>query len=162
MSRILGKLALFHPQSSIHREQTEEIVHKGKSDVELGSVETEAGMIRDGESRDRIATTQQRLPFLLAFTDLYYSVKKPKKFTFLRSLCSGKHLASDTATSTGDLSRTKVLLNNISGEAREGEIFAVLGASGSGNISDFIFVLFAVDFISFRAHNIVCQVYKLH
>ncbi|KAF3334032.1 ABC transporter G family member 6-like protein [Carex littledalei] len=134
MSQFVGKLALFHPKSPNHGEKTEEIVRKGDSDVELGSVVTQAGAKSDGDQSGarNIATPQQSLPFLLAFTDLYYSVKMPNKFAFLHSLSSCNRLASDTATSTGDLSRTKVLLNNISGEAREGEIFAVLGASGSG------------------------------
>ncbi|XP_078166005.1 ABC transporter G family member 6-like [Carex rostrata] len=125
MSRFVGK-------SPNHNGQTEEIVYKGNSDVELGSVATQSGANSNGGSGARIATTQQPLPFLLAFTDLYYSVKMPKKFTFLRSLSSRNRPASDMANLTGASSQTKVLLNNISGEAREGEIFAVLGASGSG------------------------------
>ncbi|TXG75248.1 hypothetical protein ES288_D01G262700v1 [Gossypium darwinii] len=52
-------------------------------------------------------------PFVLSFTNLSYSVKVRKKW--------GKKVEN-----------SKVLLNNISGEAREGEIMAVLGASGSG------------------------------
>lgn len=136
MSRFVGKLALFHPKSPNHGEKIEEIVRKGDSDVELGSVAMQAGAKSNGDqSGARISTPQHSLPFLLAFTDLYYSVKMPKKFELFRSLSSCNRLASDTATSSGDLSRTKVLLNNISGEAREGEIFAVLGASGSGNIN---------------------------
>lgn len=135
MSRFVGKLALFHLKSPNHGEETKEIVRKGDSDVELGSVATQAGAKSDGDqSGALIATPQHSLPFLLAFTNLYYSVKMPKKFAFLHSLSSCNRLASDTVASSGDLSRTKVLLNNISGEAREGEIFAVLGASGSGNI----------------------------
>jgi ABC-type multidrug transport system fused ATPase/permease subunit len=135
----MAKLALFQPQSPSHKEKVEEIINKGNSDVELGSVAMESGTIAGAETGNQIASTQQPLPFLLAFTDLYYSVKKPKKLAFLCSLSPGNRLASDTATSTGNLSRTKVLLNNISGEAREGEIFAILGASGSGNIKQFYF-----------------------
>jgi ABC-type glutathione transport system ATPase component len=134
MSRFIGKLALFQPQSPSRREQTDEIVNEGNSDVELGSVGIETGTIAAAETGPLIANTQQPLPFLLAFNNLYYSVKKPKKFTFLRSLSSRNRLSTDTSTSTGDLSQTKVLLNNISGEAREGEISAILGTSGSGNI----------------------------
>jgi ABC-type glutathione transport system ATPase component len=134
MSRFAGKLALFQPQSPSYKEKAEEIINKGNTDVELGSVAMESGTISGAENGNKIATTQQPHPFRLTFADLYYSVKKPKKFTSVLSLFSHNRLASDTATSTGDLSRTKVLLNNISGEAREGEIFAILGASGSGNI----------------------------
>ena len=133
MSRFVGK-------SPNHNGQTEEIVYKGNSDVELGSVATQSGAKSNGGSGSWIATTQQPLPFLLAFTDLYYSVKMPKKSTFLHSLSSRNRPAPDMTNSTGGSSQTKVLLNNISGEARGGEIFAVLGASGSGNINLFIFV----------------------
>ena len=55
-------------------------------------------------------------PFVLSFSDLTYSVKSPKKFSLL----------------SGNNSETKTLLNGISGEAKEGQILAVLGASGSG------------------------------
>uniref|UniRef100_A0A803N5Y1 ABC transporter domain-containing protein n=1 Tax=Chenopodium quinoa TaxID=63459 RepID=A0A803N5Y1_CHEQI len=50
-------------------------------------------------------------PFVLSFHNLTYSVKVSKKLNGLDH---------------------KVLLNDISGEAKEGEIMAVLGASGSG------------------------------
>ncbi|XP_075513443.1 ABC transporter G family member 1-like [Primulina tabacum] len=56
------------------------------------------------------------LPFLLTFSNLSYSVKVSRKCSLLRRGEGG----------------TKTLLNNISGEARDGEIMAVMGASGSG------------------------------
>lgn len=59
-------------------------------------------------------------PFVLSFKNLTYSVKASQKFEL--PFC-GKGLSD---------SPDKVLLNDISGEAREGEIMAVLGASGSG------------------------------
>ncbi|XP_020574392.1 ABC transporter G family member 6-like [Phalaenopsis equestris] len=59
------------------------------------------------------------IPFVLAFSDLSYSVKVSKKLSFLRR-------------GNGEFSNTRMLLDNISGEAKEGEILAVLGASGSG------------------------------
>ncbi|GJN08238.1 hypothetical protein PR202_ga26138 [Eleusine coracana subsp. coracana] len=62
------------------------------------------------------------LPFVLKFTDLTYSVKQRKKGSFLRR----------RGTTEPEAPRMKTLLDNISGEAREGEIMAVLGASGSG------------------------------
>ncbi|KAJ4770707.1 ABC transporter G family member 2 [Rhynchospora pubera] len=130
MSGFVGKLPFFHPLPPNHKEKTEEIVRKGESDVELGSVVVGAGSTADG---DQIGNMKQPLPFLFEFTNLYYSIKKPKKIMPLASLPSfNNRLASDTTTSAVDLSRTKILLNNISGKAREGEIFAVLGASGSG------------------------------
>ncbi|KAI3706615.1 hypothetical protein L6452_24487 [Arctium lappa] len=65
----------------------------------------------------------QTCPFLLSFSNLTYSVKTPRKISLSNSLCGSK---------TEVLSNTKVLLDDISGEARDGEIMAVLGASGSG------------------------------
>ncbi|KAJ4831223.1 ABC transporter G member 20 [Turnera subulata] len=62
-------------------------------------------------------------PFVLSFKNLTYSVKVGQKLPFV--FC-GKD--SFDSPQTG----MKVLLNDISGEAREGEIMAVLGASGSG------------------------------
>ncbi|KAL1819588.1 hypothetical protein ACET3Z_014457 [Daucus carota] len=69
-------------------------------------------------------STRTSSPFVLAFTDLTYSVKAQKKLTVLPSFLN--------RDSSEKISDTKVLLNGISGEAREGEIMAVLGASGSG------------------------------
>ena len=65
-------------------------------------------------------------PFVLSFTNLTYSVNLRRKFTFFPA----------TTISTPDHETkpngTKTLLNDISGEAKDGEIMAVLGASGSG------------------------------
>ncbi|KAM7526280.1 hypothetical protein LguiA_016182 [Lonicera macranthoides] len=61
-------------------------------------------------------------PFVLSFTNLTYSVKARRKITLPKCL---------RRTATCSLN-TKVLLNDISGEAKEGELMAVLGASGSG------------------------------
>ncbi|RZR88804.1 hypothetical protein BHM03_00016439 [Ensete ventricosum] len=69
--------------------------------------------------------------FVLAFTNLSYSVKRPRKMSLFRR----NRLATDPVAALASpeaFSTTKTLLNSISGEAREGEIFAVLGASGSG------------------------------
>ncbi|KAJ6842888.1 ATPase [Iris pallida] len=68
------------------------------------------------------------LSFHLTFTDLHYSVKNSSRRLF-RSARTGPAAAGAAAGADG---RTKTLLNGISGEAREGEILAVLGASGSG------------------------------
>ncbi|EPS67070.1 abc transporter family protein [Genlisea aurea] len=61
--------------------------------------------------------------FLLSFTDLNYAVKARWK-GIVPDWCFGKSSSSSQLP--------KVLLNGISGEAREGEITAVLGGSGSG------------------------------
>ncbi|XVF08015.1 hypothetical protein REPUB_Repub06bG0188800 [Reevesia pubescens] len=63
-------------------------------------------------------------PFALSFNNLTYSVKVRKKLS-LPFCGKGNKLESHEIN-------TKILLNDISGEAREGEIMAVLGASGSG------------------------------
>lgn len=67
------------------------------------------------------------LPFVLKFTDLTYSVKVRRK----NNNRSGSSGASGGGAESEQM-RTKTLLNNISGEARDGQILAVLGASGSG------------------------------
>ncbi|XP_062213477.1 ABC transporter G family member 6-like [Phragmites australis] len=64
--------------------------------------------------------------FVLAFDDLTYSVKRSR-----RSFHRSRHVGTD-ATTGESTARTRTLLDGISGEAREGEILAVLGASGAG------------------------------
>ncbi|KAK1297751.1 ABC transporter G family member 6 [Acorus calamus] len=69
------------------------------------------------------------LPFVLSFTDLTYSVRNNRRHSdSKRSSLS----PSDAPSSTAKDPKTKVLLDSVSGEARDGEILAVLGASGSG------------------------------
>ncbi|PKU78912.1 ABC transporter G family member 20 [Dendrobium catenatum] len=65
------------------------------------------------------------IPFVLAFSDLTYSVKSPKKLSLGPSRTDP--VSVDVASSN-----RKILLDSISGEAKDGEILAVLGASGSG------------------------------
>ncbi|KAL6907662.1 hypothetical protein ACP4OV_002701 [Aristida adscensionis] len=66
--------------------------------------------------------------FVLAFDDLTYSVKRPR-----RSFHRSRHVEADAAAAGGEpAARTRSLLDGISGEARDGEILAVLGASGAG------------------------------
>ncbi|KAI9083440.1 hypothetical protein K1719_034654 [Acacia pycnantha] len=66
------------------------------------------------------------VPFVLSFNNLTYSVKVRRKMSFSMLLpkLKGTAVANDDGT--------KTLLNDISGEARDGEILAVMGASGSG------------------------------
>ncbi|XP_076911024.1 ABC transporter G family member 16-like [Bidens hawaiensis] len=68
------------------------------------------------------SSEQRPLPFVLKFSNLTYSVKVRRKIAVPNLFGGG-----DPA-----FSGTKVLLNDISGEARDGELVAVLGASGSG------------------------------
>ncbi|XP_031486735.1 ABC transporter G family member 6-like [Nymphaea colorata] len=75
---------------------------------------------------------EQAVPFVLSFADLTYSVQlRPG---MLAGGCK-RTLPSTTAESVEAASKfsdTKTLLNRVTGEARDGEILAVLGASGSG------------------------------
>jgi ABC-type multidrug transport system ATPase subunit len=67
------------------------------------------------------------VPFVLSFSNLTYSVKTKRR--------KNSHLETNAALTPVDpdsAGRTKTLLDSISGEARDGEILAVLGASGSG------------------------------
>ncbi|XP_010259980.1 PREDICTED: ABC transporter G family member 6-like [Nelumbo nucifera] len=75
------------------------------------------------------------LPFVLSFTNLTYSVKIRRKISFSTCFHRTNRLGTTTEPIDNEPSRftnTKILLNDISGEARDGEIMAVLGASGSG------------------------------
>ncbi|KAK4800586.1 hypothetical protein SAY86_021073 [Trapa natans] len=70
---------------------------------------------------DRVSTSfPASPPFVLSFHNLTYCVRVRRKMTVQSLFKRSPELG------------TKVLLNDISGEAREGEIMAVLGASGSG------------------------------
>ncbi|KAB1223973.1 ABC transporter G family member 2 [Morella rubra] len=60
-------------------------------------------------------------PFVLSFENLTYSVKVARQMSL--PPCFSR---------SDDSFDSKILLNDISGEAREGELMAVLGASGSG------------------------------
>ncbi|VVA22537.1 PREDICTED: ABC transporter [Prunus dulcis] len=70
-------------------------------------------------------------PFVLSFTNLTYSVKVRLKVNLIPS-CFGANSNTAEVKLGSSNANTKVLLNGISGEAREGELMAVLGASGSG------------------------------
>ncbi|XP_073298614.1 ABC transporter G family member 20-like [Primulina huaijiensis] len=75
------------------------------------------------------------VPFTLSFHNLTYSVKNSRKIrpACFSSRSTGSNICEPSSgTVAGNESRMRVLLNDISGEAREGEILAVLGASGSG------------------------------
>ncbi|KAK6943720.1 ABC-2 type transporter [Dillenia turbinata] len=80
-----------------------------------------------------ISSNSRSYPFVLSFHNLTYSIKVRRKisppavFPGARTLSSPENMADSSS-----LGNMKILLNAISGEAREGEILAVLGASGSG------------------------------
>ncbi|KAL6998276.1 ABC transporter G member 20 [Sarracenia purpurea var. burkii] len=73
------------------------------------------------------------VPFVLSFNNLTYSVRVRRKM--MLPVCFRKSTELDSPENMTERStdcNTKVLINDVSGEAREGEIMAVLGASGSG------------------------------
>ncbi|KAG7033029.1 ABC transporter G family member 16 [Cucurbita argyrosperma subsp. argyrosperma] len=86
---------------------------------------------------DGVNLEPRSLPLMLSFNNLTYSVKVRRKLSFSsvfrqRGNRLGGSAADETVVGDSLFTKTKTLLNNISGEAREGEILAVLGASGSG------------------------------
>lgn len=82
-------------------------------------------------SDDTMSTDSRAMPFVLAFNNLTYSVQVRRKMKVPSLFQNG---TSETNSAAGEnmYSNMKTLLNDISGEARDGEILAVLGASGSG------------------------------
>lgn len=86
---------------------------------------------------DGVTLEPRSLPFVLAFSNLTYSVKVRRKMSLPSVFSRSRNrlgAATDAEPVAGEnlFTRTKTLLNDISGEAREGEIMAVMGASGSG------------------------------
>ncbi|XP_058098982.1 ABC transporter G family member 6-like [Magnolia sinica] len=75
---------------------------------------------------------QRSLPFILSFSNLTYSVKNRRKMTLFGPKKRLDSATSDPLETASKFTKTKTLLDDISGEARDGEIMAVLGASGSG------------------------------
>ncbi|XP_072997708.1 ABC transporter G family member 5-like [Typha latifolia] len=90
--------------------------------IELGTLTVSSG--------GGAAALPHNFPLELAFADLSYSVKNSSKKGNKSRLAGSDHL--NAAEGNLSHSKTKTLLHSISGEAREGEILAVLGASGSG------------------------------
>ncbi|PIA38833.1 hypothetical protein AQUCO_02700198v1 [Aquilegia coerulea] len=91
-------------------------------------------VIEMGSNNTTITTNLEArsLPFVLSFTNLTYSVKVRRKMEFSTCFRRKNRLGAVDETVDVQSLNSKVLLNNISGQARDGEIMAVLGASGSG------------------------------
>ncbi|KAG9135894.1 hypothetical protein Leryth_002605 [Lithospermum erythrorhizon] len=108
----------------------------GDARKEVTGDETPVHQVLDIHGGDTTTMMEPRaLPFVLSFSNLTYNVKVRRKFS-LPMLFSG---SSTTSAATQEptpretlFTSTKTLLNDISGQARDGEIMAVLGASGSG------------------------------
>ena len=83
-----------------------------------------------------VSMEPRSLPFVLNFSNLTYSVKVRRKLSFSSVFPRRRERPAATVSQPvpgeSRFTKTKTLLSNISGEAREGEILAVLGASGSG------------------------------
>ncbi|MCL7024405.1 hypothetical protein MKW94_019914 [Papaver nudicaule] len=83
----------------------------------------ETAVCRDDDDLEEPSKMKTSItPFVLVFKNLTYSVNKFKAVTLPGMFCRKESMSS----------KTKLLLNDISGEAREGEILAILGPSGSG------------------------------
>lgn len=72
------------------------------------------------------------LQFVLNFSNLTYSVKIRRKMKLTSLFHLRRRTETETVTGENVSAKNKLLLKDITGEAREGEILAVLGASGSG------------------------------
>ncbi|PWA99526.1 pigment precursor permease, P-loop containing nucleoside triphosphate hydrolase [Artemisia annua] len=117
------------------------IVHKLGELLKYVTVYMDNGNRNDKSAHDlemnQTNELPQSLPFVLSFTNLTYSVEVRSKFG-LPAIFRHPNSAAVPATVADPVGRdhlssmNKVLLNDISGEAREGEILAVLGASGAG------------------------------
>ncbi|KAI3851993.1 hypothetical protein MKW98_019992 [Papaver atlanticum] len=86
------------------------------------------------ELGDLTSLTARPVLFVMSFNNLTYTVASHRKTTIPTCFRQNNELlTADTVEGqTSMRSKTKVLLNDISGVAKEGEILAVLGASGSG------------------------------
>ncbi|KAL0303684.1 UNVERIFIED_CONTAM: ABC transporter G family member 1 [Sesamum radiatum] len=79
---------------------------------------------------DTSSVEPRSLPFVLSFSHITYSVKVRRKVSLTNFF--RRQAAADPDSGETLFSATKTILNDISGEARDGEIMAVMGASGSG------------------------------
>ncbi|KAF5742634.1 putative ATP-binding cassette transporter [Tripterygium wilfordii] len=110
----------------------------------LGQLFKRVGDVRKEATGDEtpldVEVSQPRsLPFVLNFNNLTYSVMVRRKMKLPGFLRPRRHHSGLGAATSAEpiggeslFTRSKTLLNDISGEARDGEILAVLGASGSG------------------------------
>ncbi|KAL6530166.1 ABC transporter G member 6 [Orobanche hederae] len=125
-----------------HELRIMEMLHADTSPRTLGHLLKSIGGVRKevtGENTpahqvlDVPSIVPPSVPFVLSFTHITYSVKVHHQVS-LHNLFYRPPSTSgrDPHETTFSSSTTKTILNDISGEARDGEITAVMGASGSG------------------------------
>lgn len=142
MSRIVAE-SMFqggeNVQASAYSSPTLGQMLKRVGDVRKEVTGDETPVHRILDMSDTQSISSSSLPFVLSFNNLTYSVKVRRKITCpallrrpITGATTGDPVSGEPVAGENLFTRTKVLLNNISGEARDGEIVAVLGASGSG------------------------------
>ncbi|WCJ19448.1 ABC transporter G family member 2 [Euphorbia peplus] len=149
MSRVVASNYNFSDTPTFHSMELDRVPSRAANDsrsatlgqllMRVGDVRKEA--IGDGSETPvhqvlQLEEVPRSIPFILSFSNLTYSVKVrrrmlPAIFT-PRQNRLGAATAAEPVAGESLFSTTKTLLNDISGEARDGEILAVLGASGSG------------------------------
>ncbi|XP_057779003.1 ABC transporter G family member 6-like [Salvia miltiorrhiza] len=105
--------------------QAMDLQPKRSSSHTLGELLQHVGDSTTTSPSHHVADVSPSVPLLLSFHNLTYSVKVGRS---ILPAC----FSSTNSNSNSEDDRMKVLLNDISGEARDGQIMAVLGASGSG------------------------------
>ncbi|XP_050210787.1 ABC transporter G family member 6-like [Mercurialis annua] len=113
----MNSLACFSTVSQLHKRAVAGLSKEATGDG--GEIQTDH-ILQLGDTTLKGHTL---VPLILSFNNLTYNVNVRNKMR-LSSIFRGAHESGPTTTQT--------LLNDISGEARNGEILAVLGASGSG------------------------------
>ncbi|WVZ68271.1 hypothetical protein U9M48_017230 [Paspalum notatum var. saurae] len=95
---------------------------------------TTGGGVGDGDGAGAPIAMGRTVQFRLAFTSLTYSVRAKQQQRGGRAGGTMLPLQRRVTAAAPDAGapRTRALLDGISGEARDGEILAVMGASGSG------------------------------
>ncbi|XP_024992058.1 ABC transporter G family member 6-like [Cynara cardunculus var. scolymus] len=119
-------------QVAASRSLGELLKYVGDIRKEANSEETPAHRVLE---MSETSSEPRSLPFVLKFDNLTYSVKLKRKMAVPALFGQRERLGGSSMDPVGRenmFSRSKVLLNDISGQARDGELMAVLGASGSG------------------------------
>ncbi|KAL3652118.1 ATP-binding cassette sub- G member 1 [Castilleja foliolosa] len=119
------------PSPSLHKTESETPRDPACASPTLGQLFKRVGDARKEATGDvtpvhqvlemsHVSTTANTIPFVLSFTHLIYSVKARPRFSI-----PFRRLGPSSGPKT-------TILDDVCGEARDGEIMAVMGASGSG------------------------------